>query len=386
MLVLWEGYLGGQQSLGLVGERSVLALRELGVDVLVHCWNTSKVHKRTAFPRDADARAAGYAWGNAALAHMADATRKLVAQSPLVLSWQEQARALDIVGGWAQQLPYAHWRGAGKYGAYIYCDYTSISGDEVLVLNRYASIVLVPSLFCRDVLVNSGVSVPVVVWSHGIDPAIHFPLQGEQNRRPFTFLWVGVAQKRKGIEELLSAFSAAFSEHDTDVRLVAKSSDWGSVRDWQYRYPHSRIEWIHRNYSPREMADLYRQSDCLVQPTRADAFCLPALEAGACGLPVIVTKFGGALDFCTEDTAYLLNVERLLPVRHPLNSRLQGYRDTPKWAIPDVQHLVHLMRQVRSHPDEARERGGRAAKKLAEWTWRSRTEAVLPELVAVMES
>ena len=46
------------------------------------------------------------------------------------------------------------------------------------------------------------------------------------------------------------------------------------------------------NNSP-ELVRLYQQSDLFVLPTRADCFSLVAMEAMACGLPVVISRLGG---------------------------------------------------------------------------------------------
>jgi tetratricopeptide (TPR) repeat protein len=58
---------------------------------------------------------------------------------------------------------------------------------------------------------------------------------------------------------------------------------------------------LSEDVGPEELASLYRAADCLVQPYRAEGFCLPALEALACGVPVIATA-GGPTDAFVDDT------------------------------------------------------------------------------------
>ncbi len=62
-------------------------------------------------------------------------------------------------------------------------------------------------------------------------------------------------------------------------------------------------------------AALYRACDAGVFPYRAEGFCLPILEAMACGLPSIVPRFGACLDFCDDSTSFPMPVKRFnLPV------------------------------------------------------------------------
>jgi len=66
-------------------------------------------------------------------------------------------------------------------------------------------------------------------------------------------------------------------------------------------------------HQPQErLTELYSVSDVFVMPSRAEPFGLAALEAMACGLPVVGTSAGGLDDIITPE------VGRLVPVDNPL--------------------------------------------------------------------
>ena len=175
------------------------------------------------------------------------------------------------------------------------------------------------SRFVRDCYIKSGVSADRVhVVPLGVDTS-RFHSRAEplpvQTTKAFKFLFVGGAIHRKGIDILLNAFVRAFTADDP-VCLVIK--DVGSagfyrrsnVRD-QIKHVKSRsgapeIVYIDRELSLREVAGLYTACNCLVHPYRGEGFGLPIAEAMASGLPVIVTGYGAALDFCTPENAFLL--------------------------------------------------------------------------------
>ena len=85
------------------------------------------------------------------------------------------------------------------------------------------------------------------------------------------------------------------------------------------------------------MAGLYSACDCLVHPFRGEGFGLPVVEAMACGLPVIVTGAGPALDYASEKTAFLIPAER-----KPFPERRVGDLETigrPWLFEPDMDAL-----------------------------------------------
>jgi len=65
----------------------------------------------------------------------------------------------------------------------------------------------------------------------------------------------------------------------------------------------------HTAIAPKDMGDIYRQCDLAIVPSlEGEGFGLPALEAMACGLPVILTRIHSFLSFHdTKDYAYFVS-------------------------------------------------------------------------------
>jgi glycosyltransferase involved in cell wall biosynthesis len=177
------------------------------------------------------------------------------------------------------------------------------------------------------------------VVPHGIDPLVFRP-DGPGLALPtaksFRFLFVGGVSLRKGSDVLLEAYRRAFTRQD-DVCLVLKDHSL----DLFYRENHARDRIAELREAPEapevlhldaflpetDLAALYRSCDVAVFPYRAEGFCLPILEAMACGIPAIVPRFGACLDFCSEGTSYLTRVRRIrAPVSRSFSVAL-GFRE-----------------------------------------------------------
>ena len=209
---------------------------------------------------------------------------------------------------------------------------------------------------------------------------------------PFVFLFVGGTLQRKGIDILLDAYLRAFSAYD-DVCLVIKDTGTQTVYRGQNEQARllalaedstrPRIVYLDQDMSAHRLAGLYTACDCLVQPYRGEGFCLPALEALACGLPVLVPAGGPTDDFVDESVGWRLPAER-----KPFGTGRIGPFDCvgPIWQFevaPDT--LARQMRQVVNQRDEVRRRGAAGRERAQQWTWERSADMIAARLQALRE-
>jgi glycosyltransferase involved in cell wall biosynthesis len=238
----------------------------------------------------------------------------------------------------------------------------------------------------------------VAVVPLGIDPTVFRPNGRRLSlpaTRPFRFLFVGAPVLRKGIDVLLTAFRLAFTRADP-VCLVIKANPAdpayphveheGRVRAMVADRTGPEVVLVDRYLTPKDLAALYRACDVGVFPYRAEGFCMPILEAMACGIPSIAPRFGACLDFCSDRTSYLMPVRR---VRAPLgrtvaiNSR--GIREevaAVDFGEVEIPTLVDYLRRVAASPAGERQERGRvgARRARARFTWADTVRTVVREL------
>lgn len=124
---------------------------------------------------------------------------------------------------------------------------------------------------------------------------------------PF-ILFVGTLQRRKNIASLIGAFAIAKRKAGLKHALVIAGQ-----RGWNYREifqiaarSGSRDEILFLDYVPDEdLPPLYSAADVLVNLSHYEGFGFPALEAMACGTPVLVSK-GSALQEIVGDAGVLV--------------------------------------------------------------------------------
>jgi glycosyltransferase involved in cell wall biosynthesis len=112
----------------------------------------------------------------------------------------------------------------------------------------------------------------------------------------FTFLFVGRIVKDKGINELCSAFQKLSDGISVRLILVGKSEEDLDPISEEAKYiienNHS-IEYVGPKFGD-ELLAYYAAADCFVFPSYREGFPNTVLEAGAMGLPCIVTDINGS--------------------------------------------------------------------------------------------
>jgi hypothetical protein len=217
----------------------------------------------------------------------------------------------------------------------------------------------------------------VEVVPNGVDLERYTP-DGPRRELPqagCTFLFVGGSIWRKGIDLLIEAWAEAFGPSD-DVQLVVK--DFGTTT--HYRSQHcgddisslaekgetAPIVYLDEDLSPDQIAELYRAADVMVTPYRGEGFCMPALEAMACGLPVIHNGHGPTAEFVPEDGGWALAAER---AAIPDPSRLGVLAGTPYVFDIEVHTLVDALRAAAADPADREARGLRALSAAQDYSW-----------------
>ena len=257
-------------------------------------------------------------------------------------------------------------------------EFSRCARASVELMNR-AREIWTTSQFSRAALVRSGVPEQKIhIVPNGIDPAVFRPDGTRANiprAKPFRFLFVGGTIFRKGVDVLLEAYGRAFTASDP-VSLVIK--DFGGktiypyetgaklVTEFRQDPAHPDVVLSGDDRTDAGMAELYRACDVFVSSYRGEGFCLPALEAMACGLPVIVTQGGATDDFVDEQVGWRIPAKLRSIGRTVFHMPVDGEAEL---FDPDVAALAELLRESFRNEAERRARAGAAAERAKAWTW-----------------
>lgn len=220
---------------------------------------------------------------------------------------------------------------------------------------------IVPTEFCKEVFQKKLPDKQIEVVPLGVNLNTYYMVE-RQPSNVFTFLMAGLLHYRKGAEFAVKAFQEEF-EPDEPVRLVLKTRR-GFLDTGKEDIFDPRISVVNADYDRQDMLDLYHAGDCFIACSRGEAAGLTPREAMATGLPAIVTDWSGLKEIADPAYSYPLKVETLEPAPAVCTSYDQGItqgQPIGDFARPSVPHLRELMRHIYENPEEARQKGLKAA-------------------------
>lgn len=119
----------------------------------------------------------------------------------------------------------------------------------------------------------------------------------KKNKKKFRFIFVGRIVGDKGINELVEAFVRLNQEYtDTELTLVGKyekSLDPVKPETLKIIEDNPNIDACGPKYGDELLVE-YMKSDCFVMPSYREGFPNTVIEAGAMGLPSVVTDINGS--------------------------------------------------------------------------------------------
>lgn len=156
-----------------------------------------------------------------------------------------------------------------------------------------------------------------VILKNGYDPKIFFlqDLNRKQVLQEFGInkdykkivLYAGRLTENKGIDVLLNA--TKIYENEDVLTIIAGGG--GLLDDLKAQVERLKLKNVVfvGDQAQENLSKLYNIADVLAVPSRVEGFGLVAIEALACGTPVVATNKGGMTDFINDEVGALVDVE-----------------------------------------------------------------------------
>jgi glycosyltransferase involved in cell wall biosynthesis len=172
------------------------------------------------------------------------------------------------------------------------------------------------------------------VVKNGIDADEFYPMPGLRSKhgRKRVLIEGPISVPFKGVAEAYEALK------DLSVEIWMVSSAGVPEPSW-------RVDRFFHAVSLDEMREIYSSCDVLLKMSRVESFCLPALEAMACGCAVVLGKVAGGVEFAVDrENAVLIEVGDIAQAKAAVEQLVgdddyrgrlvaSGYRTAETWSF-----------------------------------------------------
>jgi glycosyltransferase involved in cell wall biosynthesis len=245
----------------------------------------------------------------------------------------------------------------------IYAYESSIMPKYWSQFYKYVDFMLPPSKYCADMMKKNGCPPSKIkVVPHGIHLHEFLP-QGEvfnlKTDKKYKFLCIGEPHYRKQIDKLLTLYCKEFTIDD-DVTFVLKTKIFLDSQQKSKMTPFEMdilshlvsLKKIFGKKMPevkvigeriKDISSLYRACDAFVLMTAGEGWCMPYLEALACGIPVVAPNYGGQLEYLSESNSFLTKCSE-----RAARTTEQYWQSSPGARIgnPDENEFALVMRNL----------------------------------------
>ena len=255
--------------------------------------------------------------------------------------------------------------------SWVPVDHQPAPDAVVSYFQRSGAIPMAMSKFGQKMLGDAGLD-PLYV-PHAIDTSVYKPLDKAECREstgmPEDAFIVGMVAANKGnpsrkcVHEAFQAFKVLHAKHPEarlychtevtgrfgGVNMLDLIEDVGLDPDAVMFPDQYRV--VHYPYPDTTMAEIFSSFDVLLMPSAGEGFGIPALEAQACGVPVIVSDFSAQIEMCGSGWRV---------------SGRKVYTPLKSWQfLPDIDDIVDALKQAYAQPKAARKQMATKAREFA---------------------
>ena len=267
--------------------------------------------------------------------------------------------------------------GCSKWPAYHCFAEEAVAGSERVIAvsadNRDLALAVLPAAADKLLLLPNGYNEDIF-YREEVDREAIFDSLGLLYRGEYIVLFAGKLAAFKGVDTLLRV--ARRYERLAEREIITLIAGDGEERE--------RLSELHKQLGLRntfflgnqrqdELRRLYNTADVFVMPSRREPFGLAALEAMACGLPVVASREGGLPEFINSEVGTLVSPEdedafcaailEELTRRHAEPERRDAIAHYARGNFAQAQFVARLEEVYQSAVRDFQIRGGRPYEK-----------------------
>jgi glycosyltransferase involved in cell wall biosynthesis len=195
-----------------------------------------------------------------------------------------------------------------------------------------------------------------------------------------SFLSIGKWEYRKQQDQIVEAFSKAFTKSDNVKLYISMDNPFIDISEKKNKYKATlgpKVNIIDRVKNHAVLARLIQQSYCFVAPSLAEGWNLPLLESMACGKFTIATNYSGHTEFCDKNTTLLLEPTGKVPALDGMWFRENSKTNCGKWITYDEEQLVDHMRTIYQTYKSGATLNYNAIDKVSDLTWNNAAQRIV---------
>lgn len=243
----------------------------------------------------------------------------------------------DIMGVLDEQKRGVNWgtnlaREAAEYASAI----VTISQDS----NKLAEEVL-PATKGKTKWIRNGVDMSVFSIDKNINKEEVLKSIGIEKNYDKVVSFVGKLADFKGVDVLIDAVSIYEKNNDDVLTIIAGDGELRKTLEEQAKKLNVKNLVFIGNQPQSKLKEIYNIADCSCVPSRREPFGLVAIEAMACGAPVVATNQGGLPDFVKPDVGRLVDVEDSVSLANEVTQILKGQVKFDREAISNKMERLY---------------------------------------------
>jgi glycosyltransferase involved in cell wall biosynthesis len=280
---------------------------------------------------------------NNGFGYAAEQCKKALVELGHEISWRDATA--DVEMNFIQP---EHWYWSGPYRiGYLPWESTEFRPGWVDQMNECDEM-WTPSPVIANWMVDSGVTVPVKVYQHGVE-SLWSPVTRSADDW-YRVLHHGAEGLRKGGNEVIKAFMATLWDEDATLIMKMVNPGW-RVHDTKH------IE-IHKHKIDIDaLVELYHGCHLFCYPSWGEGFGLTPLQAMATGMPVLITRGWAPYEHLLEQESLIDSTLEVSPwqAQHPgkmfkpdqddLEDKLRWHFDNRDKALHNAYRLVDEVRE-----------------------------------------
>jgi glycosyltransferase involved in cell wall biosynthesis len=286
------------------------------------------------------------------------------------------------------------------FKVWIYCDQVYTNQNQIMIdiLNRDSDRVFTFTQFWKKQLKEQGITRPLSVLGHGIDPRLFFSVPREMARKSlklpddtFVIMSLNRNQPRKRYDIMIMAFAELLGKNPEKNVVLLCICDKGEKGGWPlfelYIRELKKLGLPIEKYGNRLMVSsqdmafrdedinlLYNVADIGISTAEGEGWGLCTFEQMAVGIPQIVPDLGGYKEYCSKENSILVKpaFRYYLPaIYSPVGGEAH---------VCDPHDVCLAMDTYLNNSEKRGQHGQKAKEKVLTYTWETATKDLISHL------